>query len=169
MQRPARAQQFDAAFGFSALTSPAPTTDSSGNFFPSLRGGLYPSFSADVLIKHHIGVEGEFTWRARQNLYGGYQPYRPLLFDFNGIWAPQLGKKLGAELIAGIGAEDLRFYGYENCNFSGCTDYVSSKHFMEDFGAGLRYYVWGNVFVRPEARIYFVNNNNEFSSGRLGR
>ncbi len=168
-QRPAHAQQVDAAFGFSALTSPSGTTDSSGTFFPTISGGLYPSFGADVLIKHHVGVEGELAWRARQNLYGGYQPYRPLFFDFNGIWAPQIGKKLGAELMAGIGAEDLRFYGYENCNFASCTNYVSSKHFMTDVGAGLRYYVWGNVFVRPEARLYFVNNNNEFSSGRIGR
>ena len=169
MQRPAQAQQFDAALGFGTLTSPAGTTDSTGTFFPAIHGGLYPSFSADVLIKHHLGVQGEFAWRARQNNYGGFAPYRPLFFDFNGIWAPQIGKKLGAELMAGIGAEDLRFYGQVNCNFSGCTNYVSSKHLTEHLGAGLRYYVWGNVFVRPEAHLYFVHNNNEFSSGRAGR
>ncbi|MGH9510761.1 MAG: hypothetical protein ACRD2U_01355 [Terriglobales bacterium] len=170
MQRPAHAQQFDAAFGFGGLTSPAGTTDSSGTFFPSIRGGLYPSFSADVLIKHHLGVQGEFAWRARQNLYGGYQPYRPIFYDFNGIFAPQLGKKFGAELMAGIGGEDVRFYtGQYTCSFVSCTNYVSSNHFMGHVGAGLRYYVWGNVFVRPEANFYFVHNNNEFSSGRIAR
>ena len=171
MQRPAHAQQFDAAIGFSALTAPQGTTDNTGTFFPSIKGGLYPSFNADALIKHNIGVEGEFVWRARQNLYGGFAPYRPLFFDFNGIWSPSIGKKLAPEVIAGIGAEDLRFYGQINCSqFTGsCTNYVSSKHFMEDVGVGLRYYVWRSVFVRPEARLYFVNNNVEFSSGRMAR
>ena len=169
MQRPAHAQQFDAALGFSALTAPQPTIDNSGTLFPSVRGGLYPSFSADVLIKHHLGVQGEFAWRARQNNYGGVVPYRPIFFDFNGIWAPQIGKKLGAELMGGVGVEDLRFYGQPNYSSFGYTNYVSSKHFAEHLGAGLRYYVWGNVFVRPEAHLYFVNNNNEFSSGRVAR
>ncbi len=168
IQFPAHAQQVDAAFGFNALTAPATTVDSSGTIFPSLRGGLYPSFSADVLVKHHLGVQGEMAWRGSRGDYGGL-PYRPFFFDFNGIWAPPLGKKATAELMGGIGAEDLRFYGFVNCNFSGCTNYVSSKHFMEHLGAGVRFYVWGNVFVRPEAHVYFVHNNNEFSSGRSAR
>jgi hypothetical protein len=170
MQRPAHAQQFDAAFGFNALTAPAGSTDSSGTFFPSIRGGLYPSFSADLLLKHHYGVQGEVAWRARQNNYGGYEPYRPLFYDFNGIWAPQIGKKFGAELMAGVGAESLRFYqGYYNCSFVSCTDYVSSNHFDVHVGGGIRYYFWHSLFIRPEAHLYWVNNNQEFSSGTVGR
>lgn len=170
MQRPAHAQQFDAAFGFGTVTAPAPSFDSSGNYFPSVRGGLYPSFSADVLIKHHYGVQGEVAWRASQNNYGGYEPYRPIFYDFNGIWAPQLGKKFGAELMAGIGGEDLRFYqGYYNCNFISCTDYVSSNHFDFHLGGGLRYYFWHSFFIRPEGHLYLVHNNQEFSSDKVGR
>ena len=168
--RPAHAQQFDAAFGFSGLTSPGGSTDSSGTFFPSIRGGLYPSFSADYLIKHHLGVQGEVAWRARQNLYGGFAPYRPIFYDFNAIYAPQLGKKFGAELMAGVGGEDVRFYsGQYTCNFVSCTNYVSTNHFAGHIGAGLRYYVWGNLFVRPEAHLYLVHNNSEFSSSTVAR
>ncbi len=36
---------------------------------------------------------------------------------------------------------------------------------MGDFGGGIRFYVWHSVFVRPEARLYLINNNVEFSSG----
>ena len=43
-------------------------------------------------------------------LYGGLQPYRPLFYDFNGIYAPKLGKHAAAEVMAGIGWESLRFY-----------------------------------------------------------
>lgn len=164
------AQQIDFAFGVSGLFAPTSSTDSSGNVFPSITGGAYPGFSGDVLIKHHMGVEGELFWRGSQNLYGGYQPYRPLFYDFNAIYAPQLTKSITAELMAGIGAESLRFYtANPNCNYYTCTNYVSSNHFMGDIGGGIRYYVWHNVFVRPEVRLYLVHNNVEFSSGRSAR
>lgn len=165
----AHAQQFDAAFGISTLTSSGPTTVN-GLFFPSARGGTYPGFSADFLVHHRFGLEGEMSWRASQTLYGGYEPYRPIFYSFNAIWAPRLGKSLTAEVMGGIGGEDLRFYGFLNCSaFFGCTTYASSNHFMGDFGGGLRAYVWHNAFVRPEARVYFINNNAEFSSGRVVR
>ena len=166
---PAHAQQFDAAFGFNALTAPSSTFTSS-TFTPSVSGGMYPSFSADLLFRHHFGVNGEVAWRAHQGLYGGYEPYRPIFYDFNAIYVPKITKRVSGELLAGIGGEDLRFYqGFYNCNFVSCTNYVSSNHFMEHVGAGLRFYVWGHVFVRPEAHMYFINNNREFSSSHSER
>ena len=162
------AQQFDAAFGVSTVTSPAAKV-SNGLLFPSLSGGAYPGFSADFLLKHRIGFEGDIFWRASQSNYGGNQPYRPIFYSFNAIWAPRLNKHITAELIGGIGGEDIRFYGYLNCNYIGCTNYASSNHFLGDFGGGIRAYVWHDVFIRPEARLYLVNNNQEFSSGRVAR
>ena len=165
----ALAQQLDVGFGVSGTSSASGTT-SNGLFFPSDRGGLYPGFSADLMVHHRIGIEGELSWRASQALYGGYQPYRPVFYSFNGIWAPKLTKNLTAEVVAGIGGEDLRFYGYTNCTtFFGCTTYTSSNHFMGDFGGGIRAYVWHDVFLRPEVRLYLINNNAEFSSGRVVR
>jgi hypothetical protein len=165
----AHGQQFDAAVGLSTLSAPSATT-SNGLLFPSLTGGAYPDFSADFLLKHHLGVEGEISWRAAQSNYGGNQPFRPIFYAFNAIWAPRISKNLTAEVLAGVGGEDLRFYGIVNCNYVvGCTNYTSSNHFMGDFGGGIRAYVWHNMFIRPEARIYLVNNNQEFSSGRSAR
>jgi hypothetical protein len=162
-------QQFDAAFGVSTISSPA-STITNGLLFPSDRGGAYPGFSADLLLSHHLGFEGDLSWRASQNLYGGSQPYRPVFYSFNAIWAPKLSKYFTAELLAGIGGEDVRFYGFTNCNnFFGCTTYTSSNHFMGDFGGGIRAYIWHNVFVRPEVRLYLINNNNEFSSNTVVR
>jgi len=165
----AHAQQFDAAFGISTTTSGSPTT-TNGLFYPSDRGGTYPGFSADFLVHHHFGLEGELFWRASQSLYGGYQPYRPIFYAFNAIWAPRITKNITAEVMGGIGGEDLRFYGYVNCNaFFGCTTYSSSNHFMGDAGAGIRAYVWHGAFIRPEVRAYFINNNVEFSSNTVIR
>lgn len=166
----ASAQQLDAAFGVSTLTAPSAIT--TGNLlFPSLSGGAYPGFSADFLLRHRLGLEGEVFWRASQALYGGTaQPYRPLFYAFNAIWAPKLAKAATAEVMAGIGGEDLRFYGIVNCsNFFGCTSYTSSNHFMGDVGGGIRGYFWHDAFIRPEVRVYFVHNNVEFSSGHAVR
>jgi Outer membrane protein beta-barrel domain len=164
------AQQFDVAFGVGTLTAPS-ASSASGNHNPvSITGGAYPVFSADLLLKNRFGVSGELAWRASRNLYAGFQPYRPLFYDFNGIYAPKLGKSAAAELSAGIGWESLRFYqGFTTCGAISCTDFVSSNHFMGHFGAGLRYYFHGHFFVRPEADLYLINNNQEFSSARATR
>ena len=166
----AHAQQIDAAFGVNALTSPS-ASSASGSYSPeSLGGGAYLSFSGNVLFKHQLGIQGEVAWRASQKIYGGFQPYRPILYDFNGIWAPRLGSRVGAEVMGGIGAESLRFYTpYYNCSFSGCTNYVSSNHLLGHVGGGLKLYVTKSIFVRPEVHAYFIRNNYEFSSPRAFR
>ena len=166
----AHAQQIDAAFGVSALTSPS-ASSASGSYSPEmLGGGAYLSFSGDVLFKHQLGVQGEVAWRASQKVYGGFQPFRPIFYSFNGIWAPRLSSRVGAEMMGGIGAESLRFYTpYYNCSFSGCTNYVSSNHLLGHVGGGLKFYVTKSIFVRPEVHAYFVRNNYEFSSPRAFR
>ena len=168
----AQAQQFDVAFGLGTVTGPDASSASGDHFPQSITGGAYPSFSGDFLLKGRLGVQGEIAWRASQALFAGIQPYRPLFIDFNGIWIPQLGKSASAELMAGIGLESARFYqnGYNCSGFTGtCTNYVSSNHFLGHFGGGIRYYFWGNAFIRPEAHLYLVHNNVEFSSGRVTR
>lgn len=166
----AYAQEFHGAFGFGTVTAPSATTNSNGTF-PSLSGGLYPSFSGIFLLKHHLGFGGEVSWRARQAVYGGsnnsafvFQPYRPIFYDFNAVYGRTLEKKVGFDVMAGIGGEDLRFYTpFVTCGFTSCTNYQSSNHFAGHFGADLRYYVWGHAFVRPEVHYYAVHNNVEFA------
>ena len=169
IQTEAFGQQFDAAFGVGTLTAPSGTVANAGTTIISERGGAYPAFSADVLVKHNLGFGGELAWRASRNLYGGALPYRPLFYDFNGIYAPKLGKHLQAELMGGIGWESLRFYQpFTTCSFT-CTDFISSNHFMGHIGAGIRYYVWGHLFIRPEAHLYLIHNNVEFPSSQAAR
>jgi hypothetical protein len=158
-------QQFDAAFGAGTIIAPSASSATGDHAPVTLSGGTYPVFSADILLKHQFGISGELAWRASRNLYGGFGPERPLFYDFNGIYAPKLGKHAQAELEGGIGFESIRFYqGFTSCGSFSCTDFVSSNHFMGHFGAGIRYYVHGHFFVRPEAHLYLINNNQEFSS-----
>jgi len=171
----ASAQQGDAMIGFGTLMSPGASqcgTGSTGNC-PE-KGGLYMNIGADVIFHKRLGVGFDADWRASQGSYGGTggQPYRPLLFDFNGVYQPRLGKKAGLDLFGGIGWQSTRFYGYtptSGCVYFGAC-YTSSNHFLVDLGAGVRYYPWGHFFVRPEVRYYHILNNTDvFSSGNVVR
>ncbi len=166
-------QTGDIAFGVSGLKSTYPSSSvvNSGFFYaPSLGGGTYLSVNGDYILWHNFGVGGELSWRATQNLYLGYQPYRPLFYSANAVYAPKINKRLGAEFVAGIGAESLHFYSnFYTCGFSGCTNYTSSNHFMGDFGAGLKIYATDHIFIRPEVRLYVIKNNFEFDSNHTVR
>jgi hypothetical protein len=171
-----QAQEISAAFGVSGMWAPSANSTnlvtSNGNtFFPqSIGTGTWPVVSGSFVTAKRIGVEGEFTWRAKQNFYDGFQPFRPIFWDINALYAPKLGNRATLELLGGIGSEDVRFYGVTNCStFTGCTNFVSEKHLLGDLGAGLRLYATKNFFIRPEARFYFVRNNFDFSGARAMR
>lgn len=167
------AQQFDAALGFGTVKAPA-----ASNGFPSLSGGTYISFNGNVILRHHIGIGGEVASRVHQAPYGISNgsaffvlPYRPIFYDFNAVYGmTAIKKKIGGDLMAGIGGQDLRFYtGNYNCGAFSCTNYQSSNHFAWHFGADFRYYFWGHAFIRPEAHYYIVHNNAEFNNVNAAR
>ena len=175
----ASAQQGDAMIGFSAVTSPGATAcgaTSSGPFGFACpeKGGLYPNISADVIFHRRVGIGFDVAWRGGQGDYGGLGiPYRPLIFDFNGVYQPRLGKKVGLDLMAGIGWQSTRFYGFTptfSCEALGAC-YTSSNHFLVDVGGGVRYYFWHHVFIRPEAHYYKIFNNADtpFTSDNVVR
>lgn len=166
----AQAQNLDLAFGVSGIKGTS--ANSAGiNFFPQdVGGGAFPTFSGDFLLWKHVGIEGEVSWRATQNLSQGFLPFRPIFYDFGGVYAPPLGKHAALELTTGIGGESVRFYtGTLTCNFFSCTDFTSNNHLLWELGGGVRLYTWRNVFVRPEARFYLIRNNVEFSSNHATR
>lgn len=168
-----QAQQADAMLGFGTIMSSGSTACGANSCVIPERGGLYPTISADVIFHKRVGFNFEASWRARQGNYAGLGiPFRPILFDFNGVYQPHLSKKVGVDLMGGIGWQSTRFYGYQptsNCVYFGAC-YTSSNHFLVDVGGGIRYYVRGHVFVRPEAHFYhIVNNTADFSSNNVVR
>jgi hypothetical protein len=172
-----QAQEFHGAFGFGTVTSKGVSTDNAGNVFPSLSGGLYPSFSGIFILKHHIGFGADVAWRASQALYTQagsnfifQAPFRPIFYTVNAVYGRKFDKKFGADVMAGIGGEDLRFYTPTfTCGAISCTNYQSSNHFAGHFGADIRYYFWGNAFIRPEAHYYVIHNNVEFNGANAAR
>ncbi len=164
----AQAQQVDAAFNLSTVVAPSSSSalNSTNYASQSVGGGTYPGFTFDFLLHKQLGIQTEINWRATQNVYQGYQPFRPIFWDVNGIWVPHLGPHIDGEILAGVGVQNVRFYNnYYTCSyFSGCTTYNSENKFDGHFGAGIRLYITHNLFVRPEAHIYLINNNHDFSS-----
>jgi Outer membrane protein beta-barrel domain len=173
----ASAQQADAMIGFGTVTSPSAAScgpQSSLIFVCPEKGGLYANVGGDVIFHRRIGFGFDASWRASQGAYGGAggQPYRPILFDFNGVYQPRISKKAGLDLMGGIGWQSTRYYGYvpnTSCQYFGAC-YNSSNHFLVDVGGGIRYYVWGHVFVRPEVHYYKIFNNTvDFTSNNVVR
>jgi len=162
----AQAQQFDLTLGVSTVTGPAGTPS-----LQSISGGAYPNFGLDFLFFKNLGVGFDASFRAKKNLYQGFQPFRPYFYDVDAVYAPWLGKRVQPEVKAGIGAESVHFYTatLQCTTFGGCTDFVSSNHFMGHIGGGLRLFVTKSIFIRPEAHLYIVHNNVEFTGSRVTR
>jgi len=167
----ASAQQADIMIGGGTLLSSNPNSGS--NFAPSEKGGTYINIDGNVIgFKKRFGINIGTSWRASQGTYFSPETFRPILTNFNGIYQPKLGKKVGVDLFGGIGVASTRFYlpQITQCSFTGCINYNSSNHFMEDLGGGIRYYVWHHAFVRPEVHYYHIQSNtDEFSSNNVVR
>jgi hypothetical protein len=169
----ASAQQADIMFGGGTLLS---SSNSNSSLAPSENGGTYLNIDGDVVgFKKRFGLNIGTAWRASQGDYGTGSgiTFRPILTDFNALYQPRLGKKVGLDLFGGIGIASSRFYVPQivSCNIgSGCINYTSSNHFMEDLGGGIRYYVWHHFFVRPEVHYYHIQGNtDQFNSNNAVR
>ena len=168
-------QQADLMVGGSTLLSSSPDTASQIQPLIGETGGIYPSVGFDAILKDRYGFNVEGAWRWKEGSYAGYeQAYRPIFIDVNALFQPRLGKRVGLDLMVGVGVESVRFdQSFPSvCPYANCTDYLNSNHFMEHFGGGLRYYFWHHwprVFVRPEVNYYHIQNNSEFNSNNVIR
>lgn len=168
----ARAQETDFAVGDSILWSPQNKTALTGYVPPPEKGGAYPSLLLQRRLPNHFGLNVEGAFRYHKGIYDFYQPYRPFIYDANGVYSPRFTAKASGDFMAGIGAQTVLFYTQTyNCNVSGggCRSYLNSTHFLVHFGAGVRYYFLHNLFVRPEANWYYIHNNFEFHSNNVFR
>ena len=131
-------------------------------------GGLFETVGGDFMFRPHLGVGFETSLRTQSN-YAGLN-YRPLLYDFNAIYQPLSSGMIVPEFQAGLGGMNLRYYVNQNyCDsFGGCSNsnyYVeSSNHFQVHFSGGVRFYVKGGIFIRPQVDVHVVNNLFQFGS-----
>jgi hypothetical protein len=172
----ASAQGVSAYFGLGTATDKANRAvndfangfnDSGG---PSM-GGVFGKFGADFMVNPHLGVGGEYTFRFAQDTYFANEGlnYRPTFYDFNAIWHPVSGTRIVPEIQGGLGGADIKFYvtGQSCATNISCNSQSaflqSSNHFQLHGGIGVRLYVKGNIYVRPQFDIHWVPNlTNEF-------
>jgi hypothetical protein len=163
-------EQIDAAVSGSTLFSEKSTSASVTQAVPSEHGGVYPGFNIDALLHGHLGVQIESSFRYHESLYNGYQYVRPVLYDANALYLNRLTPKTRLELTAGAGAETVLFYGQlSSCSIGICRTNITSSHFLLHVGGGVRYYFLHRLFVRPEANLYRIINNDQFASGTVLR
>jgi hypothetical protein len=171
----ARAQQvaqIDVAGGGSTLFSSKSTSASEAFLPPPIRGGVYPSLSADVILDNHFGFNAEGAFRFHQGIYDDYQKFRPIFYDVNGMYTHRATGKIVFDFLGGVGGESLIFYNkYYSCPSGSCRPSISANHFLLHAGIDFRYYLWRkrHVFVRPEAHYYRIIDNTEFNSGNILR
>jgi hypothetical protein len=171
----AQAQKIDIAFGVNTTLAPSASSCSGDCQVPqSLSGGAFPGVSGDVLFWHNLGVGAEVNWRASQGsgnylaLYG--LNYRPLFYDFNAVYSPKLASHAYLEVVGGIGGMSTHLFECNDCGIAGgAQEVASSSHFNVDFGGGLKLYLKHGFFVRPEARVYWINNDTNFAGSHATR
>ena len=140
------------------------------SYVPNSMGGVFGTFGGGFMLKPSLGVGAEMSLRFAQGDYYSGVGYRPIFYDFNGIWTPSFGtKRVMPEIQAGFGGLSLRFYsGPQQYNYytGSSSNFAGSfSHFQLHTGFGLRIYVKEHVFVRTQFDYHWVHGlSDQFKS-----
>jgi hypothetical protein len=143
--------------------------DLTGNCEPGPTiGGVFGVFGADFMFKPHLGFNGEYTFRFAQADYlpdAGLK-FRPGFYDFNAVWEPTAGsdKRMIPVIEGGIGGARIVLYQVVQCSITAinCTQSyaagINANHFQIHGAAGVKLYIKGNIFVKPQFDIRYVTH-----------
>ena len=179
----ASAQGVSAYFGLGTATDSVGTTNNStavcpaGNLFDDFTGlcepgptmgGVFGVFGADVMFKPTLGVNGEYSFRFAQAPYlpNAGLNMRPEFYDFNVVWEPTAGadKRIIPVIEGGVGGARVALYFTQQCSLTGinCTSSYpagfNANHFQVHAAAGVKLYVKGNLFIKPQFDFHYVTN-----------
>jgi opacity protein-like surface antigen len=175
----ASAQGVSAYFGVGSATDSAGTSAgcASGQLFDEFTGncepgptigGVFGVFGADFMIKPSLGVNAEYSFRFAQAPYlpAAGLNMRPGFYDFNAVYEPLNGleRRFVPEFVGGIGGARIALYIAQNCTITGisCSSStpagINANHFQVHLGAGLKIYVKGNLFIKPQFDLHYVTN-----------
>ena len=134
-------------------------------------GSVFGVFGADFMIKPHLGINGEYSFRFAQAQYvtspaasngsGSDIPItvRPAFYDFNAVYQPTSGDKQVVPVIeGGIGGAHLSYYASQAAGnlFTASTFFGTTNHFQVHGAVGAKIYIHGDVFVKPQFDIHYV-------------
>jgi hypothetical protein len=131
--------------------------------------GLFATVGGSFMVTPHYGVGAQYSWRTSSGNYSGVN-YRPMFYDFNGVWQPIKTKRVVPEIQAGIGGAKVSFSAnQQSCDqLIGCQTFnlgsESSSHFQVHMAAAARLYLTPRIFLRPAVDAHYVNNFFQFGS-----
>ena len=175
----AHAQRVSAYFGLGSAKDRAGTTSNGTNTCPTGQlfdglicepgpkiGGLFGVFGLDVRFKRHLGINAEYAFHFKQApfLPDDSLNMRPAFYDVNVMWMRVAGKRIAPLLEGGAGGARLGLRSTSTTPITGITNISSfpagsrPNHAQLHFGAGLKFYVKGNIFVKPQFDLHYVFN-----------
>ena len=176
----ASAQGVSAYFGLGSATNSATTSPGCGakQIFDDVTGvcepgptmgGAFGVFGADFMIKPHFGVNGEYSFRFAQADYlpAAALKVRPSFYDFNAVFQPFAGESRIVPVIeGGVGGAKLSLYfNQQGCVTSICQNssqvVATANHFLVHGAVGVKLYVKGGIFVKPQFDARWVHNLDE--------
>jgi hypothetical protein len=131
-------------------------------------GGVFGVFGADFMWKQHLGFNGEYAFRFAQAPYlplAGLN-YRPGFYDFNVVWEPTTGsdKRIVPVIEGGIGGARIALYVTQTVSVTGISSTftqpagINANHFQVHGALGVKLYVKGNIFIKPQFDIHYVTH-----------
>jgi hypothetical protein len=173
----AQAQRVSAYVGLGSAKDRAGTTSSTPNSCPAGQlfdglicepgptiGGLFGVFGVDVRFKRHLGINAEYTLHFKQVpfLPDDSLNMRPAFYDVNVMWMRVAGKRIAPLLEGGAGGARLGLRSTSTTPMTGITNTSSfpagsrPNNAQLHFGAGLKFYVRGNIFIKPQFDLHYV-------------
>ena len=133
-------------------------------------GGAFGVIGADVMIWPHLGFNFEDAFRFAQASYlpnAGLNA-RPSFYDFNAVYQPLASDSRIVPVIEGGvgGAKVSIYYNQQACAIpSICLNQssflASANHFQVHGGLGVKLYVRGSMFIKPQVDFHYAPNLNQ--------
>jgi hypothetical protein len=150
-------------------TSNSVTSCPTGQLFDGLlcengptMGGLFGEFGVDFMFRPKLGINAEYAFHfSRVNfLPNDSLKMRPAFYDVNAVYQP-FGKRVAPILEGGFGVAKISLYS-TGTPITGVTDISSftagsdRNHFQLHGEAGLKFYLRGNLFFKPELDLHYA-------------
>lgn len=129
-------------------------------------GGVFGVFGVDFMLRPHLGVNGEYSFRFAQANYlpAAGLKMRPAFYDFNAVYEPVSGQRIVPVVYGGIGGARIALYQSQVVSITGITSTFSfpaglnANHFQVHGGLGVKLYVKPSLFIKPQFDIHYVTH-----------
>jgi hypothetical protein len=130
-------------------------------------GGLFAGLGVNVMFGKHLGVDGEYALHIRRVPYlpDDSLDMRPMFYDLNAVWEPFSGKgRFIPFLEGGFGGAKVKLYFTQPTSLTGVSSTSGfsagsdTSHFQLHGAIGMKVYLHGNLFVKPQFDIHYATH-----------